>query len=203
MPSGRFAAHRALPRSPWSPWPSESAPTPPSSASCMRRCSVRCRCATRRALVAIHAYNPKFNIPPIQPSLQRLWRLERTGARIRIDGGVVDRCCRTRQAEKTPHWRVTASFFPDPRNPAGDRPRLHPGGRSARRAEYRADRATNSGARAFGRDPAVAARRSSWMAERYIVIGRDAARLRRSTESPPRSIRPMRTGSRVEAAIFR
>src|SRR4051794_38064781 len=62
-------------------------------------------------LVAINAYNPKFNIPPIQPSysVYGVWKTQsRAFDSVAASwSGVADL-----DTEKLPHWRVTASFFP-------------------------------------------------------------------------------------------
>jgi putative ABC transport system permease protein len=62
-------------------------------------------------LVAIHAYNPKFNIPPIQPSynVYAVWK-EQARAFDSVAAawtGVAEL-----DSDRVPHWRITANLLP-------------------------------------------------------------------------------------------
>ena len=150
---GRFAAHRALPRSPSSPWPSGSAPTPPFSASSMRRCCVRCRCATRRTwsrstpTIRSSTFR-RFSPPSASMAPGRSRRADSNPWR--PPGPVLRNSTRGKGAALARYRQL----LPDPGSPAGDRPRLHSGGRPARAPNFVLI-GYELWTAAFGRDPAI------------------------------------------------
>jgi putative ABC transport system permease protein len=120
-------------------------------------------------VVAIHAYNPKFNIPPIQPSVSvyGAWKEQARGfeAMAASWSGIAEVA-----GGKTPHWRVSASFFPT----LGIQPAIGraftpaddlPGAPNLALIGYE----LWSGA--FGRDPAVSGKTLTLNAESYTIIG--------------------------------
>ncbi len=120
-------------------------------------------------LVAVHAYNPKFNIPPIQPSysVYGVWK-EQARAFDSLAAswtGVADL-----DSEKVPHWRVTASFFPT----LGIQPAL---GRAFAPADDQPGApnivliSDELWARRFSRDPAVVGKSIKLDGEPYTVGG--------------------------------
>ncbi len=120
-------------------------------------------------LVAIHAYNPKFNIPPIQPSysVYGVWKdqaraFDSTAASW---SGVADL-----DGQKLPHWRVTGGFFPT----LGVQPAL---GRAFTAADDQPGAPNlvlvshELWSRQFARDPAITGRTLKLDGDTYTVAG--------------------------------
>jgi putative ABC transport system permease protein len=66
-------------------------------------------------VVAIQSYNPKFNIPPIDPAYSAFWNWRKQALsfeRMAASSSSVAECELGRNLEKVTFWRVTASFFP-------------------------------------------------------------------------------------------
>jgi putative ABC transport system permease protein len=120
-------------------------------------------------VVAINAYNPKFNIPPIQPgyAVYNIWK-EQAGSFEALAAswsGVAEL-----DNEKVPHWRVSASFFPT----LGVQPAL---GRAFSDEDDRAGGPNlvlvshEFWVNRFGRDRAIAGKGVKLNGEAYTVVG--------------------------------
>jgi putative ABC transport system permease protein len=120
-------------------------------------------------VAAIHAYNAKFNIPPIQPgySVYGVWRQQvRSFESLAASwSGVADL-----DTDTVPHWRVSATFFPT----LGVQPAL---GRAFTTADDQpgaprvAILAHSFWTRRFHRDPAIAGQTLKLNGEIYTIVG--------------------------------
>jgi len=66
-------------------------------------------------LVAIASYNPKFNVPPINPGYSAMasWQKQATSFEsVAASWAGTGDLAAGRETEKVPYWRVSASFFP-------------------------------------------------------------------------------------------
>jgi putative ABC transport system permease protein len=120
-------------------------------------------------VAAIHAYNAKFNIPPIQPgySVYGIWRQQARSFESFAASwsGVADL-----DTEKVPHWRVSAGFFPT----FGVQPAV---GRAFTAADdqpgapHVAMLAHSLWTRRFNRDPSVTGQTLKLNGEVYTIVG--------------------------------